>query len=145
MRFEVKIFSSRTTHLTRCLVTSTLRELAAMPPPPAAAPPAYGNPGPAAANLVLQGKIAAHIIRRWIHRVFFFFREISPPTTAKTPPRFALPKIECRDNKTYYFAVARGATRAADAVLLQGVRRFEDEIAWLFEEDNFAHAVRGEL
>lgn len=46
--------------------------------------------------------------------------------------------------KTYYFTVARGATRAADASLLQGIRRFEDEIAWLIEEDNFAHSVRKE-
>lgn len=45
--------------------------------------------------------------------------------------------------KTYYFTVARGANRAADAALLQGIRRFEDEIAWLIEEDNFAHSVRG--
>lgn len=44
--------------------------------------------------------------------------------------------------KTYYFTVARGATRAGDAALLQGIRRFEDEIAWLIEEDNFAHSVR---
>lgn len=38
--------------------------------------------------------------------------------------------------------MARGVTRAADAVFLQGLRRFEDEIAWLIEEDNFAHSVR---
>lgn len=44
--------------------------------------------------------------------------------------------------KTHFFTVARGATRAADAALLRGVRRFEDEIAWLIEEDNFAHSVR---
>lgn len=57
-----------------------------------------------------------------------------------TPTRVI--KVECRDMKTYYFTVARGATRAADAALLQGIRRFEDEIAWLIEEDNFAHSVR---
>ncbi|CAN0078657.1 unnamed protein product, partial [Sphacelaria rigidula] len=48
--------------------------------------------------------------------------------------------IECRDKKNYYFTVAKGATRAADAVIFQGLRRFEDEIAWLIEEDNFAHS-----
>lgn len=51
-------------------------------------------------------------------------------------------QIKCRDKKTYYFDVAKGGTKSADAVLLQGVRRFEDEIAWLIEEDNFAHSVR---
>lgn len=51
-------------------------------------------------------------------------------------------QIECRDKRVFYFAVAKGASRAEDALLLQGVRRFEDEIAWVIQEDNFPHSVR---
>lgn len=62
----------------------------------------------------------------------------SPLPRAPTPPPA---QIECRDKRTFYFVVAKEEPKGADASLLQGVRRFEDEIGWLVEENNFHHSV----
>ena len=55
-------------------------------------------------------------------------------TNARKHPHLA-PQFYCRDEKAYAFVVVRGATQAEDVMLLQSVRRFEDEIGWLARED----------